>query len=164
MATKYSRALIVGSGSGLSASLAQLFAREGFKIALAARNTEKLASLCDSTGAATFSCDASDPDQVTLLSGMSNAGLAILMSLSTTQAPDLADRSFPLLHLKSNRPSGRVRLAVPCRPAGGKAHGGKWPWCNFVYRSVSEHKGLCAVSTFRHGQICAPWPRPKYGP
>ena len=67
MATKYSRALIVGSGSGLSASLAQLFAREGFKIALAARNTEKLASLCARTGAATFSCDASDPDQVTQL-------------------------------------------------------------------------------------------------
>ena len=67
MATKYSRALIVGSGSGLSASLAQLFAREGFKIALAARNTEKLASLCASTGAAAFSCDASDPAQVTQL-------------------------------------------------------------------------------------------------
>ncbi len=67
MATKYSKALIVGSGSGLSASLAQLFAREGFKIALAARNTEKLASLCNSTGATAFSCDASDPDQVSQL-------------------------------------------------------------------------------------------------
>src|SRR3990170_5773238 len=67
MATKYSRALIVGSGSGLSASLARLFAREGFKIALAARNTEKLAPLCSSTGATAFSCDASDPDQVVQL-------------------------------------------------------------------------------------------------
>ena len=67
MATKYSNALIVGSGSGLSASLARLFAREGFKIALAARNTEKLASLCNSTGATAFSCDASDPDQVSQL-------------------------------------------------------------------------------------------------
>lgn len=67
MATKYSRALIVGSGSGLSASLSQLFAREGFKIALAARNTEKLASLCSSTGATAFSCDASDHDQVSQL-------------------------------------------------------------------------------------------------
>jgi NAD(P)-dependent dehydrogenase (short-subunit alcohol dehydrogenase family) len=67
MATKYSKALIVGSGSGLSASLAQLFAREGFKIALAARNAEKLAALCTSTGAAAFSCDASDPDQVAQL-------------------------------------------------------------------------------------------------
>ncbi|MDO8353157.1 MAG: SDR family NAD(P)-dependent oxidoreductase [Aestuariivirga sp.] len=67
MATEYSKALIVGSGSGLSASLAQLFAREGFKIALASRNTEKLASLCSSTGAAAFACDATDLDQVTQL-------------------------------------------------------------------------------------------------
>ena len=67
MVTKYSKALIVGSGSGLSASLAQLFAREGFKIALAARNTEKLASLCSSTGATAFACDATDADQVSQL-------------------------------------------------------------------------------------------------
>jgi NAD(P)-dependent dehydrogenase (short-subunit alcohol dehydrogenase family) len=67
MVAKYSKALIVGSGSGLSASLAQLFAREGFNVALAARNTEKLASLCSSTGAAAFSCDATDADQVAQL-------------------------------------------------------------------------------------------------
>ncbi|MDP1701359.1 MAG: SDR family NAD(P)-dependent oxidoreductase [Aestuariivirga sp.] len=67
MAAEYSRALIVGSGSGLSASLARLLAREGFKIALAARNTEKLASLCSSTGATAFACDATDLAQVTQL-------------------------------------------------------------------------------------------------
>jgi NAD(P)-dependent dehydrogenase (short-subunit alcohol dehydrogenase family) len=67
MIAKYSKALIVGSGSGLSASLARLFAREGFKIALAARNAEKLASLCSSTGATAFACDASRPDQVSQL-------------------------------------------------------------------------------------------------
>ena len=67
MVAKYSKALIVGSGSGLSASLARLFAREGFKVALAARNTEKLASLCSSTGAAAFACDATDAGQVAQL-------------------------------------------------------------------------------------------------
>ena len=67
MAINYSKALIVGSGSGLSASLAHLFAREGFKVALAARNTEKLAPLCSSTGAVAFSCDVSDPAQVSRL-------------------------------------------------------------------------------------------------
>jgi NAD(P)-dependent dehydrogenase (short-subunit alcohol dehydrogenase family) len=67
MVTKYSKVLIVGSGSGLSASLARLFAREGFKIALAARNAEKLASLCSSTGAAAFPCDATDVGQVAQL-------------------------------------------------------------------------------------------------
>lgn len=67
MVAKYFKALIVGSGSGLSASLARLFAREGFKVALAARNTEKLASLCSSTGATAFACDATDAGQVTQL-------------------------------------------------------------------------------------------------
>jgi NAD(P)-dependent dehydrogenase (short-subunit alcohol dehydrogenase family) len=67
MTEKYSKALIVGSGSGLSASLTNLFAREGFKIALAARDKEKLAPLCEQTGAVAFSCDASDPDQVVRL-------------------------------------------------------------------------------------------------
>jgi NAD(P)-dependent dehydrogenase (short-subunit alcohol dehydrogenase family) len=67
MAAKYSKALIVGSGSGLSASLARLFAREGFKVALAARNTDKLAPLCESTGAAAFACDATDAGQVAQL-------------------------------------------------------------------------------------------------
>lgn len=67
MTNQYSRALIVGSGSGLSASLARLLAREGFKIALAARNAEKLAPLCSSTGATAFACDASDPGQVSRL-------------------------------------------------------------------------------------------------
>jgi NAD(P)-dependent dehydrogenase (short-subunit alcohol dehydrogenase family) len=67
MAEKHSRALIVGSGSGLSASLARLFSREGFKVALAARNADKLASLCTSTGAAAFACDATDAAQVAQL-------------------------------------------------------------------------------------------------
>ena len=67
MVTQYSTVLIVGSGSGLSASLAQLFAREGFKVALAARNSEKLALLCKSTGASAFSCDATDAVQVASL-------------------------------------------------------------------------------------------------
>ena len=67
MAIKYSKVLIVGSGSGLSASLTNLFAREGFKVALAARNAEKLAPLCKSTGASAFSCDATDADEVASL-------------------------------------------------------------------------------------------------
>ena len=67
MITNYSKALIVGSGSGLSASLTNLLAREGFKIALAARNIEKLATLCSNTGAAAFSCDVSEADQVSRL-------------------------------------------------------------------------------------------------
>ena len=60
-------ALIVGAGSGLSASLARLFSREGMRVAIAARNTAKLAALSGETGAQSFACDAVDPDQVARL-------------------------------------------------------------------------------------------------
>src|SRR5579864_5214453 len=50
----FSSVLIVGAGSGLSASLARLFARNGMKVALAARNAAKLKPLQDETGAAAF--------------------------------------------------------------------------------------------------------------
>ena len=60
-------ALIVGAGSGLSASLARLFAAEGMALALAARRTDKLRDLCAETGAAAFACDAAEPDQVATL-------------------------------------------------------------------------------------------------
>src|SRR5690349_13186595 len=57
-------ALIVGAGSGLSASLARLLAREGMRVALAARNTGKLAALVKETGAVAIECDASASAQV----------------------------------------------------------------------------------------------------
>ena len=64
---KYKTALIVGAGEGLSASLARLFNREGICVALAARKTDKLAALCDETGATAYACDATSPDDVTRL-------------------------------------------------------------------------------------------------
>jgi len=56
--------MIVGAGSGLSASLARLFAKEGMRVALVARNTAKLASLVKDTDALAIACDASIPAQV----------------------------------------------------------------------------------------------------
>jgi NAD(P)-dependent dehydrogenase (short-subunit alcohol dehydrogenase family) len=52
-------ALIVGAGKGLSASLARLLEREGVKVALAARNPEKL-----ETSGLALRCDATDRAQV----------------------------------------------------------------------------------------------------
>lgn len=60
----YRSALIVGAGSGISASVARALAAQGVKVGLAARNTEKLAALAAETGAATFKVDASDPAAV----------------------------------------------------------------------------------------------------
>ena len=62
-------ALIVGAGSGLSASLARLFAKEGMRVALAARNPGKLAALVKETGAVAVECDASVSDQVDAMFG-----------------------------------------------------------------------------------------------
>jgi NAD(P)-dependent dehydrogenase (short-subunit alcohol dehydrogenase family) len=57
-------ALIVGAGSGLSASIARSFAGAGMKIALAARSIDDLGPLAAETGARTFACDAAKPDAV----------------------------------------------------------------------------------------------------
>ena len=55
----YRTALIVGAGSGLSASLARLLSKNGLKVALAARSPGKLGRLAAETGAQVFDCDAS---------------------------------------------------------------------------------------------------------
>ena len=60
----YTSALIVGAGPGLSASLTRLLRREGLAVAIAARDTAKLASLCTETGARAFPCDAQNEVQV----------------------------------------------------------------------------------------------------
>jgi short-subunit dehydrogenase len=54
----YSRALIVGAGSGLSASLARAFAKAEMKVVLAARSIDKLATLAQEISAKVYACDA----------------------------------------------------------------------------------------------------------
>jgi NAD(P)-dependent dehydrogenase (short-subunit alcohol dehydrogenase family) len=77
---KYKTALIVGAGEGLSASLARLFAKQGIRIALAARKIEKLGALCGETGARAFACNAAEPEEVERLFGLVEREIA---------APDL---------------------------------------------------------------------------
>ncbi|HEV2570524.1 MAG TPA: SDR family NAD(P)-dependent oxidoreductase [Beijerinckiaceae bacterium] len=60
-------ALIIGAGSGLSASLARLLTCEGWAVGLAARNADKLSALCAETGAKAWSCNAVDPAAVAKL-------------------------------------------------------------------------------------------------
>ncbi len=55
---KFNTALIVGAGSGLSASLARMLAMEGIKVALAARSTDDLSPLVKDIGATAYACDA----------------------------------------------------------------------------------------------------------
>ena len=71
---EFRRALIVGAGTGLSAALARLFARNGMSVALAARDTGKLAPLCAETGAQAFACDATQESEVLRLFADVEAG------------------------------------------------------------------------------------------
>ena len=105
-------ALIVGAGSGLSASLARLFARHNVQVALAARSPDKLAALCAETGAASFACEASEPEEA--------AGLfdAVVASLGE---PDV------VIYNASARARGPVASLVPeevARAIAVSAYGG----------------------------------------
>ena len=71
----YTSALIVGAGSGLSASLARAFTREGMRVALAARDTGKLQDLARETGARAYACDAAQREAVeALFAALDDAG------------------------------------------------------------------------------------------
>jgi NAD(P)-dependent dehydrogenase (short-subunit alcohol dehydrogenase family) len=60
----FNTALIVGAGAGLSASLARALAKDGIRVALAARTTDDLDALARETGARAFACDASQHAEV----------------------------------------------------------------------------------------------------
>jgi NAD(P)-dependent dehydrogenase (short-subunit alcohol dehydrogenase family) len=83
-------ALIVGSGPGLSASLARLFQKEGMKVALAARDPEKLDGLVKEIDGRAYRCDASSPKDVASLF-------------------DSVDKDFGAPNLVVYNASGRVR-------------------------------------------------------
>ncbi|MEM7208575.1 MAG: SDR family NAD(P)-dependent oxidoreductase [Pseudomonadota bacterium] len=57
-------ALIIGAGSGLSASLARLLHSAEYQIALVARNTDKLQTLAQETGALCLTANADDDEQM----------------------------------------------------------------------------------------------------
>ena len=91
MVPTYERALIVGAGDGLSASLARALAGAGLRVGLAARNAGKLAGLAAETGAATHGADASRPGDVD--------GLFAAMDEALGGSPDVV----------AYNPSARVR-------------------------------------------------------
>jgi NAD(P)-dependent dehydrogenase (short-subunit alcohol dehydrogenase family) len=68
-------ALIVGAGSGLSASIARSFAGVGMKIALGARSVGDLGPLAAEIGAKAFAADATDREAVSKLFAYLAAGL-----------------------------------------------------------------------------------------
>jgi NAD(P)-dependent dehydrogenase (short-subunit alcohol dehydrogenase family) len=91
----YHTALIVGSGPGISASLARSLAAAGLKVGMAARNADKLAPLAAETGAETFAADATDPAGVARLFEEADARLGdidVVVYNASARAPGpLAD-------------------------------------------------------------------------
>jgi NAD(P)-dependent dehydrogenase (short-subunit alcohol dehydrogenase family) len=71
----YRTALIIGVGSGISASVARRLAAAGVKVGLAARDRDKLAPLAAEIGAETFAADATDPAAVERLFADADARL-----------------------------------------------------------------------------------------
>jgi NAD(P)-dependent dehydrogenase (short-subunit alcohol dehydrogenase family) len=61
---KPEKAIIIGVGDGLSASLARLFHKNGIAVSLASRQPENLTALCAETDAQAFACDVSDAKSV----------------------------------------------------------------------------------------------------
>lgn len=70
----YERALIIGAGAGLSASLARRFVSRGMRVALAARSTGDLTPLADEIGAETHRCDAARAEDIRRLFEIVDAG------------------------------------------------------------------------------------------
>jgi len=77
-----SSALIVGAGPGLSTSFARVLARDGFQVALAARDTAKLALLASQIGASVHACEAADAAAVTALFAAVGAPSIVLYNAS----------------------------------------------------------------------------------
>lgn len=73
----YKSALIVGTGPGISASLARQLSQAGLKVAVAARNVDKLQGLVEDTGAQAFAVDATDPKDVADLFASVEAGIGV---------------------------------------------------------------------------------------
>lgn len=72
-------ALIVGAGAGLSAAYARLLYREGYRIALAARNIARLDALVGEVEGQAFATDAVDPAAVAGLFAALPAAPAIVI-------------------------------------------------------------------------------------
>jgi NAD(P)-dependent dehydrogenase (short-subunit alcohol dehydrogenase family) len=60
-------ALIVGTGSGISAAFARTLHADGYRVALASRGADKLAALANETGALAIGADATKADSVAAL-------------------------------------------------------------------------------------------------
>ncbi len=161
---KYTSALIVGTGPGLSASLARRFAKNGLKVAIAARQTDKLAALATETKASVHKCNAADPADVAALFGAVEA---------TNGAPDVVvyNASSRVRGSIVDLPPEDVKRAIEISAFGAflvsqqaakrmvpKGHG-----AIFLSGATAGVKGFALSATFAMGKFALRGPRPGDG-
>src|SRR5882757_4234508 len=162
--TRFNTALIVGAGAGLSASLARALAKDGIRVALAARTPGDLDALTRETGALAFACDASKRGEVEKLFAEMEAACGgardrdLQCELPHARA---VDRARPGRGRKVDRGLGLRRLSG--RPAGGAPHAAETAWRHPVHGRVRERQGLCPIGALRDGQVRAARARPEPG-
>jgi NAD(P)-dependent dehydrogenase (short-subunit alcohol dehydrogenase family) len=151
---EYRSALIVGTGPGLSASLARLFAKNGLAVSLAARQIDKLAALAKETGAEVHACNAADPKEV--------AGLfAALDAAGRTADVVVYNASGRVRGALVDLPPDDVRRAIEVSAFGGflvsqqaaqrmlpKAHG-----AIFLTGATAGVKGFALSASFAMGKF-----------
>ena len=147
-------AVIVGAGSGLSASLARLFSRDGMRVALAARHPEKLADLCAETKARAYACDATDPEQVARLHAQvaARSGRPDTGGVQRRVATARRHRDARAGSRAGSHP-GQLLRRVPGRTGCRQAHAEGGPRHDSLYRRHGGRKGIRSVRAVRHGQV-----------
>lgn len=156
----YRHALIVGAGSGLSASIARAFAAAGLTIALAARSVEDLADLSHEIGARSLSCDAAKPGDVAHLFGaLDSAGatpdVVVYNASYRTRGPFAELDAAEVEKSLAVTAYGGFSRRASRRPAHAQGRPRRHP----VHRRLGEHQGLCRIRAVRDGQIRPPRPR-----
>lgn len=95
-------ALIVGAGSGTTASFARILAKQGVKVAVAARNIGKLENLVKEIDGQSISCDATDPGQVVEMFDQTDHSIGtpdvVLYNASAYTAGPVAELDPGLVH------------------------------------------------------------------
>jgi NAD(P)-dependent dehydrogenase (short-subunit alcohol dehydrogenase family) len=89
-AIPYRTALIVGTGPGISASVARALKAAGLRVGLAARNAERLAALASDIGAEAFPVDATSPEAVADLFARAEASIGapdVVLYNASARAP-----------------------------------------------------------------------------
>ena len=157
-------ALIVGAGDGISASFARVLAREGFKVGLAARDTDKLAALTDEIGGLALRCDVDGGGRRSSgCSPRSTSSSARSTSCTTTRASAPTVLWSISTLPKCGRPSWSPRSAAfwwHSRRRGACSARAAARSCSPARRPASR---ATRVGLVRDGQVRAARPRPEHG-